>query len=185
LNEPRTRSFEEFVRTLVEHFNKNKIVYGITGAVAASYYGVPRTTIDADFVIRISPRERDRLFKSLAEVDVEADVQRIRRQLKSGYNVVRVSDRLSPHQADLILSKDPLERRRGSIMGVKAYFQSPESLILAKLRMIKATVPKERSFKDREDIRHVLANTRVSKRKLLRLAEEQGTRPILDELLKP
>jgi hypothetical protein len=70
-------------------------------------------------------------------------------------------------------------------MGVKAYFQSPESLILAKLRKEKATVPRERSFKDREDIRHILANTRVSKRKLLRLAEEQGTRPILDDLLKP
>jgi hypothetical protein len=80
LNKPRTRRFEEFVRTLVEHFDKNKIVYGITGAVAASYYGVPRTTIDADFVISISPRERDRFFKSLAEVDVEADVQRIHRQ---------------------------------------------------------------------------------------------------------
>lgn len=69
-------------------------------------------------------------------------------------------------------------------MGVKAYYQSPESLVLAKLRMIKATLPKERSVKDREDIRHILANTEIKKRKLLRLAAEQGTATILAELLK-
>ena len=183
MNRPRTRSFEQFVRTLVEHFNKFRVIYGITGAVAASYYGVPRTTVDADFVINISPRERERFFKSLAEIEVKADLPRIRRQLKSGYTVVRVSDRLSPHRADLILNKEIIERRRGTVMGVAAYFQSPESLILAKLRMIKATLPRERSFKDREDIRQILANTKVRKKSLLRLAQEQGTGSILTELI--
>jgi hypothetical protein len=188
LSQKATRSFEEFVSALVTHFNKEKIIYAITGAVAASYYGVPRTTVDVDFVIKVSPRQRGRFFKSLETIDVKADLKRIRRQLESGYTVITVDDKLAPRQADLILSEAPLERRRGTIMGVKAYFESPQSLILAKLRMIlrmiRATTPHERSIKDREDIRHILSNTRVSKRRLQKLAKEQRTDSILTELFE-
>lgn len=69
------------------------------------------------------------------------------------------------------------------MQGVKTYFQSPESLILAKLRMIKATIPRERSQKDKEDIQAILANTRVSKRKILDQARKQSTIEILREVL--
>ena len=50
--------------------------------------------------------------------------------------------------------------------------------------MIKATRPAERSFKDREDIRQILANIKISRRKLLRLAQEQSTEAILKETLE-
>jgi hypothetical protein len=151
--------------------------------VAASYYGMPRTTLDADFVVYISSRETSRFFRGIGEAGVNADLKKIRRQLKSGYNVITVVDRLSPHTADLILVKGPTERRRGTVQGVKTYFQSPESLILAKLRMVKATVPRERSLKDRDDIRAILANTKVSKRKILDRARREGTIEIFREIL--
>ncbi len=110
-------------------------------------------------------------------------MQKIRRQLKSGYNVITVADRFSPHTADLILVKSPPERKRGTVQGVKTYFQSPESLILAKLRMIKATVPRERSEKDKDDVRAILANTRVKKRKIIDEARRESTIEILREVL--
>jgi hypothetical protein len=37
----------------------------------------------------------------------------------------------------------------------------PKDLILAKLRMIKATVPRERAVKDEEDAKAILSFTRV------------------------
>lgn len=151
--------------------------------MAASYYGIPRTTLDADFVVYISSRETNGFFRGMAEAGVNADLKKIRRQLKSGYNVITVADRLSPHTADLILVKGPPERRRGTVQGVKTYFQSPESLILAKLRMIKATIPRERSQKDKEDIQAILANTKVSKRKILDRARREGTIEIFREVL--
>jgi hypothetical protein len=83
----------------------------------------------------------------------------------------------------MILVESPPERRRGTVQGVKAYFQSPESLILAKLRMIKATIPRERSLKDRDDIIAILANTKVSKRKILDQARKERTMEILREIL--
>jgi len=49
--------------------------------------------------------------------------------------------------------------------------------------MIKATRPVERSFKDREDIRQILANTVVNKRKILTQARKQGTISIFAEIL--
>jgi hypothetical protein len=151
--------------------------------VAASYYGIPRTTLDADFVVHISPRETNRFFHGMEEAGVKADIRKVRRQLESGYNIITVTDRLSPYTADLILVKSPPERKRGTVQGVRTYFQSPESLILAKLRMVKATVPRERSLKDRDDIRAILANTRVSKRKVLDRARREGTIEILREIL--
>ncbi len=115
---------------------------------------------------------------------VKADVQKIRRQLKSGYNVITVADRLSPYTVDLILVESPPERRKGIVQGVNAYFQAPDSLILAKLRMIKATIPRERSQKDIDDIRAILANTRVNRRKIIDQARKDGTFEIFREILQ-
>jgi len=123
----------------------------------------------------------------MKEAGVKADIQKIRRLLKSGYNVITVADRLSPFTADLILveSRSNLgpERRKGIVQGVKTYFQVPESLILAKLRMSKATIPRERSQKDMDDIRAILANTRVNKRKITDQARN-GTIEIFSEILQ-
>ena len=94
-----------------------------------------------------------------------------------------MTDKLSPHTADLILVRSPIERKRGTVQGVKTYFQSPESLILAKLRMIKATVPRERSQKDRDDIKAIIANTRFNKRKILNQARKDSTIEIFREIL--
>ena len=172
------------MRVLVEHFNREKRIYAITGAVAASYYGIPRTTLDADFVVYISSRETTKFFRGMEKVDVRVDLEKIRQLLKSGYNVVTVADKLSPYTADLILVKNPPERKKGTLVGVKTYFQSPESLILAKLRMIKATIPRERSQKDRDDVRAILAYTRVNKRRILEQARQEGTIEIFLEILQ-
>jgi hypothetical protein len=180
----KTRSFQELVKALIEHFNREKTMYAITGAVAASYYGIPRTTLDADFVVYIPPREANRFFQGMKEADVKTDMQKIRRQLRSGYNVITVADRLSPYAADLILVESSPERRKGKVQGVKTYFQAPEPLILAKLRMIRATIPRERSQKDKDDIRAILANTRVNKRKIVSQARKDGTIEIFTEILQ-
>lgn len=49
--------------------------------------------------------------------------------------------------------------------------------------MIKATIPRERSQKDRDDIRAILANTRINKRKILDQTRKENTIEILREIL--
>ncbi len=153
--------------------------------MAASYYGIPRTTLDADFVIHISPREITSFLRDLGTVGIQLELERIRRQLKSGYNIITVADKFSPHTADLILSPDVPEKREGMIQGVKAYFQSPESLILAKLKMIKATRPRERSLKDRDDVKAIIANTKINRNKIVKQARNHTTLEIFRELAQP
>ena len=111
----------------------------------------------------------------MEEAGAKADLQKIRRQLKSRYNVITVADRISPHTADLILVREPPERRKGTVQGVKTYFQSPESLILAKLRMIKATIPRERSQTDQDDVRAIMSNTKVDRRRIIDAARRETT----------
>src|SRR5207244_705394 len=178
-----TRNFADFVKALLEHLNREKIDYAITGAVAVSYYGIPRTTLDADFVIHISPRRTRRFFRGLGDVGMDVDMEKVGRQLRSGYNVITVTDKLSPYSADMIITREPPKKREGMIQGIRAYFQSPESLILAKLRMIKATIPVERSQKDRDDIKAIIANTRFNKRKILNQARKDSTIEIFREIL--
>src|SRR2546428_12352975 len=108
----------------------------------------------------------------------------IKTQLASGYNVVTLQHERFPYQVDLIVKTEGrLERRPGTALGLRSYYQPAEQLILSKLRMIKATRPAERSFKDREDIKQILANTKVDKRKILKLAQLQSTIEIAQEIL--
>src|SRR5207247_8727191 len=128
-----------------EHLNREKTDYAITGAVAASYYGIPRTTLDVDFIVHIFPREIIKFLQGMEEAGAKADLQKIRRELKSGYNVITVADRMSRHTADVILVREPPERRKGTVQGVKTYFESPEPLMLARLSVTKAMMQGERS----------------------------------------
>lgn len=154
--------------------------------MAASYYGRPRTTIDIDFIIQVSTSDLDELLNHLARFGLKINRTRIKRQLSSGYNIISLEDRRSPYRVDLIIQTEgKLERRPGRALGLRSYYHPPELLILSKLRMIKTTVPRERSQKDIEDIRAILANTRVNRRKILDQARKEGTITIFREIFQP
>jgi len=154
--------------------------------MAASYYGRPRTTIDIDFIIQVSTSDLDELLNHLARFGLKINRTRIKRQLSSGYNIISLEDRRSPYRVDLIIETEgKLERRPGRALGLRSYYHPPELLILSKLRMIKASVPRERSQKDMEDIRAILANTKVNKRKILDQARKEGTITIFREIFQP
>ncbi len=177
-------TFEQFSKSLVSLFNKIGYDFAITGAMAASYYGVPRTTSDVDFIVQVSINDLDKFLDKLAHGGLIVDKTIIKSQLASGYNIISLQHERFPYQVDLIIQTEGrLERRPGTALGLKSYYQPPEQLILSKLRMIKATRPAERSFKDREDIKQILANTRVNQRKILKLAQQQSTVEIAREIL--
>ena len=167
---------------MIIELNKSRIPYAITGATAASYYGIPRTTADIDFLARIPPRNIPRFVAALQKAGLKADSAKIRRQLKTGYNVVSVPDTKSQYRADFIFEKGRLKRRKGTLLGLDTFYQPPEQLILAKLRMIKATLSPERSLKDKNDIAAILANTRVNVRTIRQIAKREKTLEIFNEL---
>jgi hypothetical protein len=66
----------------------------------------------------------------------------------------------------------------GIVAGIETYLQSPEGLIAAKLRMIKATLSPERSAKDKRDIYAVLKFTDID----LSAVKKDGTIEIFESL---
>ena len=134
-------AFYDLVKRLVKGFEGAGVDYVFTGALAASFYGAPRTTVDVDVVVAVAGvKQRVRLVEAL--------------------------------------------KRAGTVAGLSCFYQTPEELILAKLRMIKATKPRERALKDEEDVKAILRFTEVDMDGVRQKSRKDSTFSILEEILK-
>ena len=156
----------------------------LTGALASSYYGRPRTTLDIDVVVRVTEEHLAQLATALTSADLKAKDENLRKAWRAEYRIITIEDEKSPHTLDIILTDETLERKVGSILGLRTFYQIPESLILAKLRMIKVTLQPERVATDREDIKAILASSRLRLAILRQRAKSQGTYEILEDLMR-
>jgi hypothetical protein len=173
-----------FVKKLVGAFEGVKLDYAFTGALAVSFYGVPRTTTDVDIMIAIA-NEMDlkrKITTALKEADLEVDERKIETALTSGYKIATFKDKTTAYTVDIILSDTKLDKKSGKIDRIQTYFQSPEGLIVAKLRMIKATLPPERAIKDKEDIKAILAFTKLDISAVKKQAQKDKTFEIFEAL---
>jgi len=154
-----------------------------TGAIAASYYGTPRTTIDVDIVVKVSEKNvQPLLLEPLRKADMLVDERKIKAALKSGYKIVTVKDKRTTLTVDVIFSDKKLTKKPGTVAGLPTFFQTPEELVLSKLRMIKVTTPRERTPKDKDDIKAILKHTKVNKKAIEKQAKRENTLAILREL---
>ncbi|MEM3697403.1 MAG: hypothetical protein QXQ94_07895 [Candidatus Bathyarchaeia archaeon] len=175
--------FYDFVKRLINGFEKAGLDYAFTGALAASFYGVPRTTVDVDVLVYISEgKQKARLVAALREAELTVDEGEIEKALKSGYKIATFKDGKTPYSVDVIISDKKFEKKAGKIAGKETFFQAPEDLVLAKLRMIKATIPRERALKDEEDVRAILKFTKVNTEALKKRARKENTLSILEAL---
>jgi len=173
--------FEGLIRRVVKNFSAAGIDYMFTGALAASYYGIPRTTMDVDVVVKVSRGDLQNLIASLRKAEMQVDEQRINRAFESGFRIITLKDERTPFTLDVILSDRKLEKKHGRILGLSTFYQTPEGLILSKLRMMKATVAKDRALKDKDDVKAILRHTKVNMKALKRRARREGTFSILEE----
>ena len=177
-------SFYGFVRRLISGFDGSGLDYTFTGALATSFYGVPRTTTDIDVIVAVSG-EADvaaRVAEALQLAGVDFDLRRIGMALESGYRIASFKDKASPYTLDVIFV-DLLRKNAGIVAGLSTFFQAPDDLVLAKLRMVKATKPRSRAVKDEEDVKAILEFTEVDLEAVKAQAKRDGTLAILEDLL--
>jgi hypothetical protein len=155
-----------------------------TGALAVSYYGTPRTTMDIDIVVMVKDTDTNTLVEAMREARLNSGIEDLKDPLKTGYHVVHLQDTQTPYMVDLILSYEPLEKRTCTLLGQPTYIQTPEALILAKLRMIKATMSPIRRAIDREDIKSILRFTSLNFEKIEHFAEKENTFNILKSITR-
>lgn len=176
-------TFAGFVRRVVRAFNRSGLHYMLTGALASSYYGRPRTTLDVDVVVAVRQKDLPTLVKVLTKANLKVQEKRLQDAWQSEYRIATIEDRKSPHTLDIIFTDQKIERNAGRILGLPTYYQSAESLILAKLRMLKVTLRAERAATDREDIKAILETIQISMKTLRRRARAESTVKILDDLI--
>ena len=178
--------YDGLVKRLVRCLNGSGLDYAFTGALAVSFYGYPRTTSDVDVMVALGGNgvEKLRVVEALRCAGLEVDERKVDAALVSGYNVASFEDGASPYSVDVIFSPDRLDKRSGRVGGLDTFLQLPEGLVLAKLRMIRVTSPRERAEKDKDDIRAILTFTDVDLEAVRRKAEREGTRDILESLIR-
>lgn len=154
-----------------------------TGAIASSYYGMPRTTMDVDIIVAASNEGKESIVEGLREIGLVVSVEDFERALDSGYNVVSIDDSKSPFTVDFILLEGSLDRISCTLFGEPTFLQTSENLVRAKLRMIKATLDPEKSAKDKEDVRAILRYSSMNMTQVRNYALIDGTVEVLDSLL--
>jgi hypothetical protein len=143
----------QLARQLHSIFTQANIPYYITGGVAATAYGDPRTTRDLDVVLNISRADIPVLVSALEAVDFY--VPGVEDICSGRMNTLQIIHQQSVLQADLVIADTSdweamkFERRR---LEENLYFISPEDLILSKLQWRIAS----RSEKQWRDILGVL-----------------------------
>jgi len=177
-------AFYDFVKRVVSGFNEVGLDYVFTGALATSFYGVPRTTMDVDVLAKVATEgDRAKLVSALRQAGMRVDEKKIEAALKSSYRIATFEDSKSPYSVDVIFSRERrLEKRAGTVASLPTFYQTPEDLILAKLRMIKATVPRERAQKDEEDVRAIMRFTKTYVKAVEKHARKNNTLTILESI---
>lgn len=174
---------EDLLKTIAGILDKLEIKYAITGGMAVSVWGRPRSTADIDIIVELLPKNIDLLSKELLSVDKDVYVseEAMREALENNgeFNFIHPQSGL---KVDFWVAKNKDEISRHvakEIEGKEVYFISPEDLVLSKLRWYGIS----HSTRQLEDIESVFAISKVDLDFIKAEAKKQGTMEILDELI--
>jgi len=121
--------FSGFVKRTVQALNRSRVEYMLTGAVASSYYGRPRSTHDIDVVINCRQKDLLKLADELTRAGLDVTPTTLGGCWKSDCAIATINDSRGPHVLDLIFTEEKLLRRAGRIVDLPTYYESAESLI--------------------------------------------------------
>lgn len=129
---------EEVVKRVTVAFEQANILYMLTGAIAANYYGRPRFTHDVDLVVQIKLKDADKvakLFESDFYVAIEGIVDAVKHSTM--FNLIHSA---SGFKVDCWVLKSEeysqvsfSRRRKAIIFDQEMYISSPEDLVVTKL----------------------------------------------------
>ncbi|MEB2308610.1 MAG: hypothetical protein OZ917_04825 [Candidatus Brocadiaceae bacterium] len=147
-------SQQELLRKVTQTLDDAGIHYMITGSVASSLQGEPRSTHDIDLVVAIERTDAKKMIKAFPlpdyYLDEESIIDAINRQ--GMFNLIDVN---SGDKVDFwILTNEPFDQSRFArryaeeLGGMRITVSRPEDTILAKLRWAKLSGGSEKQFTD-------------------------------------
>jgi len=147
-------SQSELLVRVIGALQKAGLAYMITGGLASSMQGEPRTTHDLDLVIDLPESGVHALLAAFPPPDYCLDEDSVREAVanKSTFNLIETKD---GDKVDFwLLTEEPFDRsrfarrRREVFMGMEMAVSSPEDTILAKLRWAVLSGGSEKHFHD-------------------------------------
>ena len=145
---------QKLLKKIVHTLEENHIEYMITGSVASSLYGEPRSTHDIDVVVAIKKTDADKLTHIFHPPRFYLDKESVLKAIeeKDMFNLI---DAEEGDKVDFwMLTDDPFDRSRFSrrqkekVMGFHLQVSSPEDMILVKLKWAKLSGGSEKQFTD-------------------------------------
>ncbi len=158
-------SQQELLVKTVGALNAAQIPYLITGSVASTYYGEPRSTHDIDFVVRLDKKQIVQLSGAFPEPAFHFDVDAANEALRS-QSMFNIIDVLGGDKIDVwMLTSTPFDhsrfarRREAKLAGVQVFLPSPEDVILAKLQWARIAGGSDKQMNDAAGVYEVQRET--------------------------
>ncbi len=172
---------EEVIRKAADVLGRHRAGYAVIGGIAVFAWGQPRTTLDVDFVIALSPANLELIVADFADCGFSVPKDAVKR-LRQG---LAVKLKMGPYSADLRASSFTIDRqgiqraKPIEVAGTRIRVASKEDLIVYKLAHF--------DYKDRADIESIVRRQRRIDLEYItasvkKLAEEAGRPRILDNL---
>lgn len=147
-------SQQELLKKVIATLDQSGIDYMITGSVASSLQGEPRSTHDIDVVVAIQETDIKGLVEAFAPPQYYLDAESIREAISHGsmFNLIDVAE---GDKVDFwLLTNQPFDQSRFArkyaeeVMGMRLKVSSPEDTILAKLQWAMKSGGSEKQFTD-------------------------------------
>lgn len=147
-------SQQELLKKVIQALENSGIEYMITGSLASSLQGEPRSTHDIDMVVAIQKSAVKKLIESFPSPDFYLSEDSIIDAINSQgmFNLIDVKE---GDKVDFwILTDEPFDQSRFSrryteeIMGIRIHVSGAEDTILMKLKWVKLAGGSEKQFVD-------------------------------------
>ena len=174
------------LQLVVERLEILKIPYVVTGGLAVSYWGFPRSTHDIDIIIEIDSSKTEEMLKFFKK-DFYINKEGIEGMLERdiSFNIIH-------NESGIKIDFWPLGKedkhkimefkraRKENVFGKTISMIAPEDLIIVKLQWFRES----NSSRHLEDIKSILKISEVDLKYIKNWAERQGTIDILKTLIK-
>lgn len=147
-------SQQELLKKIIQTLEESHVEYMITGSVASSLHGEPRSTHDIDVVVAIKKADVSKLTRIFHPPRFYLDKESIHQAIekKDMFNLI---DSKEGGKIDFwMLTDDPFDqcrfsrRQKEKVMGFQMQVSSPEDTILVKLKWAKLSGGSEKQFTD-------------------------------------
>jgi len=147
-------SQQELLRRVVQALSRADVEYMLTGSVASSLQGEPRSSHDIDLVVAIKPNVVSNLVQSFPPPRFYLNEEQVTEAV-ARRDMFDLIDANTGNKVDFwLLTDEPFDRMRFSrrrfedVMGMQIAVSAPEDTILAKLRWGKLSGGSKKQFTD-------------------------------------